>query len=281
MISLEYETPTEDLAPLISSFYRFEYDGEPVGELERADRAQFRFYLRGENEYRFAGGRVDSGYPVTIVGPTSAPCVTWSKGDVTVFGWGITPAGWAALMGSQAEHWADRAFDARMIFGEPIMDLFADLQGCNNLHDQVAIAQQAIMDIYKDVGTAPFEFTNIVDNWLSSSSDPAIGDLMAATGLSIRQLERNTRQFYGMPPKKLSRKYRALRAAHILARGESLEGSNMALAFYDQSHLIREVKQFTGLTPSELRAGSSLLTDATIRGRESLRGKVARLVSDS
>jgi AraC-like DNA-binding protein len=281
MISLQYETPIAQLAPLISSFYRFEYEGAPTAELERADRAQFRFYLHGKNEYRFANGHVDSGYPVTIVGPTSGPCTTYSSGDVTVFGWGITPAGWAALMGTRAERWTDRAFDARMIFGETIMELHSALSQCSELGEQVALAQSAAAQIYRKVGNAPFEFTAIVDDWLCSSADPAICDLIAATGLSIRQLERTTRRFYGLPPKKLARKYRALRTAHILASGKELEGSEMAYAFYDQSHLIREVKQFTGLTPSELKAGTSRLTNATIQGRDGMRGKVAPLISES
>lgn len=281
MISLNYETPIGLLTPFISSFYRFAYEGGPKAELERADRAQFRFYLRGENEYRFADGNIDKGHPVTIVGPTSGHCSTYSPGNVTVFGWGITPAGWASLMGPDAQKWANRAFDARMIFGDPIMDLHAALIQCNTLSDQVALAETAAAEIYKNVDTAPFEFTSKVDHWLSSSYDPVIADLIFATGLSIRQLERNTRRFYGLPPKKLARKYRALRAAHILANEGALDGSDMEFVFYDQSHLIREVKQFTGLTPSELKSGASQLTSATIQGRDAMRGKVAPLVSES
>jgi AraC-like DNA-binding protein len=281
MISLVYEAPNAQLAGLISSFYRFEYEGEPTGELERADRAQFRFYLHGTSEYRFADGRIDSGHPVTIVGPTSGPCTTYASGNVTVFGWGITPAGWAALMGTRGSRWADRALDARMIFGETIMELHTALRACSSFPEQVALAQSAASKIYKKIGTAPFEFTAKVDEWLSNKADPAIGDLVTATGLSIRQLERTTRRFYGLPPKKLARKYRALRTAHILASGGEISASEMAFAYYDQSHLIREVKQFTGLTPSELKAGSSTLTQATMRGRDGMRGKVARLVSES
>ena len=53
------------------------------------------------------------------------------------------------------------------------------------------------------------------------------------------------------------------------------------LGYADQSHLIREVKQFTGLTPGQLRSGQSKLTRATMDGRRSLGGKVSPLVSDS
>jgi AraC-like DNA-binding protein len=281
MISLEYEPASENLSPLISSFYRFDYNGGPVEELERADRAQFRFYLRGGGEYRFAGGVTDPGHPVTIVGPTTAPCITMADGDVTVFGWGITPAGWAALMGSEATKYIDRALDARRIFGDWIMELHSQLQGCNSLKQQVAIAQEAVALIFPATDSAPFEFTKQVDNWLIHNADPAVDDLLDITGLSIRQLERNTRRYYGMPPKKLARKYRALRAAHVLASGDSLDETELSDVFYDQSHLIRELKQFTGLTPKQLRSGESILTKATMEGRNQMAGKVNPLVSES
>ncbi|MFC4291529.1 helix-turn-helix domain-containing protein [Sphingorhabdus arenilitoris] len=281
MILLDYEAANEKLAPLISSFYRFEYRGTPLAELERADRAQFRFYLHGEGEYHFSKDRFDPGHPVTIVGPTTAPCLTKTKGDVLVFGWGITPAGWAALMGSRAEKKIDHAFDAREIFGDWIMDLRAQLKKCSALADQTKLAEAAIGEIYANADKAPFEFTYRVDKWLASSPDPQVDDLLAATGLSVRQLERTTKRYYGMPPKKLARKYRALRAAHALALGDSLDENELGAAFYDQSHLIREIKQFTGLTPGQLRSGQSTLTQATMEGRSRMAGKVNPLISDS
>jgi AraC-like DNA-binding protein len=281
MISLEYEASNTQLSSLISSFYLFEYRGEPTSELERADRAQFRFYLRGKGEYRFANGHVDPSYSVTIVGPTTGPRKTWSDGDVKIFGWGITPAGWASLMGAKAERWVDRAFDARAIFGESILHLHKQLIFCASLRQHVELAQKAAPQIYINADSALFKFTAKVDAWLISNLDPAIEDLAVSTALSVRQLERTTKRFYGMPPKKLARKYRALRAAHMLANGDSLDEGGLALAFYDQSHLIREIKQFTGLTPSQLKAGASKLTDATMRGRDGLSGKVSRLISES
>jgi AraC-like DNA-binding protein len=281
MISLEYEPASENLSRLISSFYRFDYSGGPIEELERADRAQFRFYLHGSGEYRFAGGGVDAGHPVTIVGPTTGTCLTVAQGDVSIFGWGITPAGWAALMGAEARKYVDHAVDARLIFGDWIMELHNQLQGCGNLKEQVAVAEAAAEAIFPPTDSAPFEFTAKVDNWLIRNADPTVDELLNITGLSIRQLERNTRRYYGMPPKKLARKYRALRAAHVLASGDSLDETELSDVFYDQSHLIRELKQFTGLTPKQLRSGESILTKATMAGRNKMAGKVNPLISES
>ncbi len=281
MLDVKYEAPDGRLATLISSFYRLDYQGDDFSELERADRAQFRFQLEGNGEYHFAGGKVAPTYPVTVIGPTTAPVLATSQTTLSIFGWGMNPSGWAALMGSEAEDYVDQAFDARRIFGDWIMQVRDELIAAADFADQIELGCIAAEDIFRYKSTAPFEFTNKVDSWLASDTDPDVEILAASTGLSQRQLERMTKRHYGMPPKKLARKYRALRVAQLLAHGDSLDDAGLGLAFYDQSHLIREVKQFTGLTPRQLREGQSQLTRATMDGRRALGGKVSPLISES
>ncbi len=281
MINLQYQAPHEALIPFVSSFYHFEYNGPPVKELERADRAQFRILLKGMGRYEFIDGTDCPTYPVTLVGPTTAPMYISTLQPSIVFGWGLTPAGWAALMGKAAPDWVDKALDARDIFGDALLGLQQQLLAAPDVESQFAIGQAAAAEIFATSDTAPYEFTSIVDEWLLYDAEHNIDALAAATGLSPRHLERMTKRYYGMPPKKLARKYRAVRAAHMLAAGDSLDDTELGLSFYDQSHLIREIKQFTGLTPTELKAGSSLLTTATMLERGKLGDSVSPLISES
>jgi AraC-like DNA-binding protein len=281
MLNVQYEAPNAELAALISSFYRLDFDGDNFAELERADRAQFRFQLRGQGEYHFNAGTIAPTYPVTIVGPTTLPVMAVAHCPLTIFGWGLTAAGWAALMGRSGETRVDTAFDAHEIFGAAMMAIYDDLAGTTDFAEQVEIAEIAATDIFSHCDAPPFEFVSIVDGWLLESVELSVDVLVQRTGLSQRQLERTTTRYYGMPPKKLARKYRALRAAHALAHGDSLDDSALGLAFYDQSHLIREVKHFTGLTPTQLRTGHSNLTRATMDGRRGLGVKVNSLISES
>ncbi|MEP7350138.1 MAG: helix-turn-helix domain-containing protein [Sphingorhabdus sp.] len=281
MLNVQYEAPERDLVSLVSSFYRLDYEGPSFSEIERADRAQFRFQFRGLGEYHFADGHVTPAYPVTIIGPTTAPVKATASGDITIFGWGMSPAGWAALMGKNGESRTDTAFDACEIFGDGIMLAFEILASAADYREQLQIGAQIAKKIYEHGDTPAFEFTSVVDSWLLENTDPNVDALAALTGLSPRQLERMTKRYYGMPPKKLARKYRALRAAQVLANGDSLDDTDLGSAFYDQSHLIREIKAFTGLTPSQLKSGQSELTQATMLGRRSLTGKVSGLISDS
>jgi AraC-like DNA-binding protein len=281
MINVQYETPPEAVQRLVSSFYWFDYEGTALHEVERADRAQFRILLRGSGHYRFANGAEFPAYPVTVIGPTTGPFESFASEPLTIIGWGMLPAGWAALMGAEAGNWVDKAFDARRIFGDSIIELRTELMALATPAELFATCFAAAGEIYREVAGAPFEFTAMIDSWLIDNPDPDVDMLVERSGMSPRQLERMTKRYYGMPPKKLARKYRALRAASKLALGDSLDDTELGLAFYDQSHLIREVKQFTGLTPGQLRIGASELTRATMAGRSELGGKVSPLISDS
>jgi AraC-like DNA-binding protein len=281
MISLKYEPAHAELAHLITTFYHFIFEGGRFAEIERADRAQLRIYLKGTGGYKFKGGNFDTICDAVIIGPTTGPVEATGCGPIDLVGWGITPGAWSALMGANGAQWTDRAFDARNVFGDAILDVRQKLIAAPTSADKFAVAKIAAGQLHPIPSDSSFEFTDMVDAWLISSYDPQIEHLIISSRLSIRQLERTTRHYYGMPPKKLARKYRALRAAQLLSSGVSLDDSGLSLAFYDQSHLIREIKYFTGLTPSQLRSGSSILTATTMKNRSALFGHVNPLVSQS
>ncbi|KAJ8137471.1 hypothetical protein OY671_009316, partial [Metschnikowia pulcherrima] len=90
--------------------------------------------------------------------------------------------------------------------------------------------------------------------------------------LSRRQIERKCNISYGAPPKVLARKYRASRAAVAMRGGEEGVADAIDRGFYDQSHMIREVKHFTGLTPRQIRADPGSLSQLTILHRSASGG---------
>ena len=57
----------------------------------------------------------------------------------------------------------------------------------------------------------------MVDEWLSSEPSPPVSALMERSDQSSRQVLRTVNKLYGMAPKYLARKYRALRAARAYA----------------------------------------------------------------
>lgn len=83
-----------------------------------------------------------------------------------------------------------------------------------------------------------------------------IGALARELGYSPKHLIALFRDRIGVPPKLLARLVRFDRLMQELRSGASATWVDLAakLGYYDQAHLIRDVKQFTGTTPTKARA---------------------------
>lgn len=266
-VTLDYAAPEESLRDYLSVFYEFRADVEKFEDIERADLAQFRFVLSGGNAtYEFVDGQVQSGSPITIVGPSTGPTRVCIDGPVHIFGVGLLPAGWGNLLDFEASLLVNRVIDATELFGPQLLKTADELRAAVTLDQKVAIGNALAKRLIGRGESPAFAFTRMVDDWLAASLSPEVDDLVAAAGLSRRQVERNCKRYYGSPPKVLARKYRALRAAISLARGEEsdIEGAG----FYDQSHYIREIKHFTGVTPGKIVDDLPTLARLTLKRAE-------------
>jgi AraC-like DNA-binding protein len=85
--------------------------------------------------------------------------------------------------------------------------------------------------------------------------------LAAEVGWSRKRLWSRFRAQLGITPKRAARLVRFDHAAHLLAAGRSAAGVAVESGYVDQSHLHREVKTFTGLTPAVLAAAPWLAID--------------------
>ena len=277
---LQYFPPDPDLAEMVSSFYFVRIDMPIFDESERADRPQFRIMSVPEGEYVFSDGHRFPAGRATIIGPTSGSVRATGRGPLRMYGFGLMPAGWATLMGSHADKLTDRAINAADLFGDWIEEVVDAIGNAPDTEARLVIGNNFVREILKKNEPAPVWFTRTVDTWLTASPSPQVPELVEATGMSIRSVERMTKHYYGLSPRMLARKYRAVRAASALARGEKLDDAALGDAFYDQSHLIREIKRFAGATPGQLAKPSSY-TEATAKGRKQMAGKVSPMVSET
>lgn len=280
-IAMRYSPPRDDLGDKISALYELTLDGDHFDEVERADRPQLRILIKGSGRYHFANGHEDDGSPVTLLGPTSGPVRVIGKGPMLVCGAGLLPPAWMAMAGEEAESLTDRSIDGVAKLGPSASRLFDAMAAAPSTEARFALISDFIAEASAAGDPTAIEFTRIVDRWLAESLDPTIETLKAETGLGIRQIERLIKRYYGLPPKTLARRYRAIRAASALARGEDIDALGLGDSFYDQSHLIREVKRFAGLTPLQMRKGQSTLQTEVSEGLKSLEGQVPPLISDA
>jgi AraC-like DNA-binding protein len=281
-VKLDYAIPGQELSDYITLFYLFESELAVFEDTERADHAQIRFLLNGfGGEYHFPDGSIQQAHGVHIIGPTTGAMRIMAQGPVRVFGAGISASGWSALIGAAASTMINRVVDATELFGDRFDAVVARLAAAHEVGDMAEIAGAALTDLIRDTDSGSLAFVRQVDDWLASADSPDLDDLVAAAGLSRRQVERKCNALYGAPPKLLARKFRALRAAVALLSDNVSLDDVIDRGFYDQSHLIREIKQFTGLTPRQIKADPPLLARLVTAQRLALGGQVGPLISDT
>ncbi|HKC50176.1 MAG TPA: helix-turn-helix domain-containing protein [Myxococcota bacterium] len=95
----------------------------------------------------------------------------------------------------------------------------------------------------------------------SSGGSLDVGALARGLGHSHKHLIALFRDQVGVTPKLLSRLVRFERVIRDARVRRSMSWADLALAhgYFDQAHLARDVKRFTGLTPTEARCNSSAL----------------------
>jgi AraC-like DNA-binding protein len=268
-ISLDYAMPDVSLRNHLSVFYEFRADVPVFEDVERADLAQVRFLLSGsDGQYHFVDGTVQKGPQIQIVGPTTGPTSVRVNGPVHIFGAGLLPAGWGSMLDFEASLLVNRVIDATELFGKGLYQRLEQLRATTTLDEKCAIGAEIARQLIDRGHSAAFDFARIVDAWLADSPSPDVDTLVAATHLSRRQVERNCKAIYGLPPKMLARKYRALKAAISLAKHELGTQDLVDHGFYDQSHFIREIKHFTGVTPRVISEDLPTLATLTLKRTE-------------
>lgn len=255
--------PPADYAGIVNTFYIIETGEGLIEEPVPAYSAQLLIMVRGRATFTFAEGSTAQSSTVFINAPQmrSASCVI--EGPALQVGASLTHVAWQRLSNLPADVVHDQLVPAATILTpDQLATLEAAAAACERGH----IAPE---DLCHYLGAAiaegPFtpkddhvEVVEAILRWLASGFDPAVSELYASVDVSPRQLQRICRRFFGVAPAQVLKRFRAHRAAMLLTQpGLSEEFYDQLMAtYFDQAHLIRDIRRYTGRTPSQFRKQS-------------------------
>ncbi len=257
--SLEYVDPPKELQRHVLALFHFACDEPVIVDKQPGALGQLALFARGEGGIEFdgvehpvtGGSHMLSGFsvaaPYTVNGPWHA------------IGASLSPLGWASLTGKPANEYIDRFFPPQEILGPEWSD-FAEQtnasyragdidgrEGCDRLLHWIAPRLSPVPGRHE-------ELIEQTLGWLGNSLNPEVDWLFDCISYSRRQTERLVERYFGLPPAALARKYRAIRASALLAQPD-LSGHAEAIiaeAFFDQPHMVREIRRYCGHTPTRL-----------------------------
>nr|WP_164118219.1 helix-turn-helix domain-containing protein [Sphingorhabdus sp. Alg239-R122] len=229
-----------------------------------------RILMRGDWEAMGPDGEWHRHQEALLFGANSRPMPVRVKGPFTVVGFALRPCGWPQLFDRAAREYADTMGQLESIWGDTGKKLWADIQSAES-DDMIVTAMISAIRARKaelgdiDVSEAIAKFEPII----ISDSTRKVEDIAADLGLSLRQLERLCIKHFGHTPKMIMRRSRFLDMAAVI-RGLSTpsEAELAELSFFDQSHLIREFRQFIGMTSAEFEKAQTPLLDAGLDLRQ-------------
>lgn len=259
LIAIDYIEPPLAAADYITTLYHFRCDEPLIRDIQPASVGHLGLFAYGKGAMHFAQGHRDPNHPVALMTPLSRATPIEVVGPFHAFGAALTPVGWAALTGLHAWQHRDRMVPAGSVLGPEVDELGEQLLSAYRngtmTGRECALAIGAFIGrTAKPLNPRHLELIAATARWLGGSFNPEIGDLVGASSYSARQVQRLAERYFGLPPRSLARKYRALRAAALLSAPQlSLEDeAEIAEAFFDQSHMIREITHFVGRTPARL-----------------------------
>jgi len=260
-MQIEFAEPAPHLKSLLSLYYRVRSDDDKFEEIDRADIGVVRFRVKGDGYLEFHdGSRSQPGLNNILIGPGSAAAKIRLKGPIDVVGCTLLPLSWGgAVIGGDASDHVDRACDALDMLGSAFADVPRHLAAVHSMAETKAILDNAFDANSRPVSQRVVESVEELRQWLADGPSPDVRVLTRGDPARSRRFSRIGNRYFGGAPKMLARKIRALRAAQII----TLNGGDIcdeALdPFYDQPHMVREIKHFTGKSPGKLVSPDEML----------------------
>ncbi len=259
-IRIERFMPPTGLSPYVTQFYYFRCDDLDLREIQPAALGHLVFSICGNGTMRFRSEHTVEIRSANLFGPCSAAAEFQIFGPMANFGLALTPAGFVALTGEGAHIYADRLIDASLILGPEVVSLSETLRNIAQKSSEpdfeamISLTSEFLSNKLQQIPDDHFILIDQVGTWINSSLSPDVDALYESLGKSRNTSTRLVSHYFGATPKALMRKYRALRAATMLIDDATTDSQRAEIQshFYDQPHMIREIRHFTGRTPGTL-----------------------------
>jgi AraC-like DNA-binding protein len=233
--------PSSALAPFIAYYWMVSWDlqGRPPHLQETLPHPNV--YLVFENNRLTLGGVSTSKFTRMLAGKDFA------------FGVKFRPGGARPFLNSSASSLTDRIVAPNYIFGADGDALEAALVSCCGVDAMVHAVEAFFLPRVAEPDENVQLADRLVGQILYQPQIRTVDDLADQTGIGKRSLQRLFREYVGIPPKWVIRRYRLHELIERLEAGDPLNWCDLALelGYFDQAHLIHDFRAITGYSPAD------------------------------
>jgi AraC-like DNA-binding protein len=251
--------PQGALARFVEYFWTFEWGRGEAGRTLKLLATGVSGILFQHHDGRPALGSTAHGYPVSnggcptsfVYGKRTRPSHTFARGPFGLTGVVFKPQGLSTLLNTHPAQFSDGSVEldefSRENIGEQLLDARSD-------RERVARLSQFLRARVDGSGSEDglvTESLRLIQRGIGSIRVP---QLLKCLSVSERQFERRFVRAIGVSPHQYIRIVRFREAVRLMKANQFERLSDVAydLNYVDQSHFIKDVKAFSGYTPTDL-----------------------------
>ncbi len=252
MQSFRIIRPSNILSPYIHHYWILKDDSPiivtervtPIGSVQLVFHRNQRLRIQKENSMQpqsFVGGQTITYYDVA------------STGDLNMIVVVVQPYAAQFLLHQPAHLFSELKVSIDDTSDMELMELSKQI--INHCDDNVCIAmiEEFLIKRLQSIPLYELKRWKAVQQEINVSPQTNIASLSDIACLSERQFRRTFNENFGITPKQFLRTVRMQRALHIMEHQPDIAFAQLAYecAFTDQSHMIKEFRQFSGYSPKE------------------------------
>jgi AraC-like DNA-binding protein len=248
-------SPSPLLAPFVECLWHFKkHAAERAAVTESIfPDGKLDLLLIGEAKMFCEGGRCPHKLPASfLIGPQVGPIVLRSAGSLCATGVRFRPAGLRAFTRSPFAGFVGTVVPSDIFWGKAAAELTEQVSTLTPL-SALSLLDRFLVQRLRATPVAPPRLQRALAMIEKTRGIISMSALARAAEISPRSMERSFREYLGVSAKHFSRVRRFDAVKDTLLAAPSTDPSDLAceFAYFDQSHLIREFRQFAGCTPGE------------------------------
>ena len=263
---MNYQTfkPHPDLESLVNFYWSLEVPAEYNSQKQRIipDGCIEMAFILGDDIKRYTSEDEFIIQPrAMVLGQTIEPFYIQPIGYVNTFAVSFYPYGFANFISEPIKKLVNKETPIDLVFGEvSAKELERNIIKATDTKERIEFIEKFLFDKLNDKTTIDNIVKTTIDTLLSTKGSAQINKILKQDLSKRRQLERKFLEQIGISPKQLGKVIRLQSALKILLNEESENLTNIAYKseYYDQSHFIKDFKEFTGISPKEFLGNKNM-----------------------
>lgn len=263
---MTYKTfkPHPDLEALVNFYWTLEVPADDNAQKQRIipDGCIEMAFILGDDIKRYTSEDAFILQPrAMVLGQTLEPFYIQPVGAVDTFAVSFYPYGFANFISAPVQNLVNKETPLALIFGEVTANaLEQHIIEAKDTQERIEVVEKFLFNKLNDETTVHAIVKNTVETLLSTKGHAKISTLLKNDLPKRRQLERKFLKQIGISPKQLAKVIRLQSALKLLLNEETESLTTIAYKsdYYDQSHFIKDFKEFTGISPKEFLGNDTM-----------------------